>query len=225
MDLNRVKGGIFDVDGTLLDTMGTWHDCGARYLMKRFGIEAEPDLGDKLFADTATSGAAYIIRTYHLDQTVEQVAQGIIDEMADFYRNEAQPKEGAVELLDELQSRGIPMCIVTSTDEFCIDAAFTRLGFHKYFTKIYSANDLGMLKSEPDIFWMAARDMGTEPADTWVFEDGLYAVETAKKAGFPTVGIYDETSEQDHQALKREADLFVYSLKDLLTDQPAAGDK
>lgn len=207
----NLKGVMFDVDGTLLDTMTAWHDDGARYLA-RFGIEAEPGLGDILFAETALSGAQYLIDHYGLSLSREEVAAGVTQEMEDFYRTEAMPKPGAVALLEALADRNIPMTVVTSTDGRCIDDAFRRLGLHRFFQGIYSAGDMKTTKSEPVIYRAAADRMGTAAAETYLFDDGLYALRAAKSFGYGTVGVYDSVSEADQPAIRRTADYYVNGL-------------
>jgi len=209
-----IKGAIFDVDGTLLDTMGTWHNCGVRYLAK-FGIQADPGLGDILFTHTSETGARYLIDTYHLDMDADEVAEGLTKEMEDFYYNEADFKPGAKDLLDRLQDEGVPMTVATSTDRYCIEAAFRRLGITDYFRGILTCMEVGATKSSPDIFYRAAELLGVADRDCWVFEDGLYAVKTAAKAGFRTVAVYDEISKNDWGELTELADESVATLEDL----------
>ena len=210
----KIAGAIFDMDGTLVDSMGAWYNDGARYLA-RLGIEAEPNLGTKLFSANTYTGALYIRDRYGLDKTVEEVTKGLIDEMEWFYRNDAEFCPGAKELLDDFRAKGIPMTIVTSTDSGNVRLVLDKLGVLDYFLDIYSAGDLKMSKTEPDIFFMAAEKMGTKPEDTWVFEDGLYAVKVAKAAGFKTVGVYDAISDARSEELKRAADIYVDTLPDL----------
>ena len=132
-----IKAAIFDVDGVILDSMPTWHDSGYRYLTS-IGIDADPNLGDRLFSETPISGAEYIIKEYNLDMTPEEVAEGIAKDMEKFYYDEVMPKPGAKRVLKVLKAKGIPMVVATSTPKFCIDAAFERLGLTDYFCKIYS---------------------------------------------------------------------------------------
>jgi len=209
----KIKGVIFDVDGTLLDTMPVWTTAGVRYL-ESLGITAEAGLSEKLFQMTADMAAAYMKAQYDLPQSEAEICRGILCMVEDFYLHEADFKPGAKVLLEDLKAAGVPMTIATSTNKYCIVAAFDRLGYTDYFDAILTCPELGTHKSEPDIFFMASGAMGTEPAETWVFEDGLYAVKTAKAAGFRTVGIFDEVSRGDQAELKTLADIYVTTLED-----------
>ena len=94
-----IKGAIFDVDGTLLDSMEIWEDVGVRYL-NSIGIEAEPDLGTVLFTMSIQEGAAYVKEHYHLSQEPEEIVQGVLDIISNYYKKTALLKSGAKELLE-----------------------------------------------------------------------------------------------------------------------------
>lgn len=210
----KKKGVIFDVDGTLLDTMPIWTDSGARYLAS-IGIEAEENLGEKLFAMTVDGGAVYLKENYHLEMSVEEIKRGILSMVEKAYFESADFKAGARELLEYLKKKNVSMSIATSTDRYCILAAFDRLGYTDYFDVILSCGELNTTKSEPEIFFEAIKAMGTEVANTWIFEDGLYSIKTGKKAGFNVVGVYDEVSEKDQQEIEKYADIYVKDLREL----------
>lgn len=216
-----IKGVIFDVDGVLLDTMPVWTDSGARYLAS-LGIEAESHLGDKLFCMTVEMGAEYLKEHYSLPYTIAEIKAGINGCVEQYYFTEAGFKPGARELLEKLKAAGVPVTIATSTDKYCILAAFDRLGYTDYFDAILTCGEVGASKSEPKIFYEAARIMGTEPSETWLFEDGLYSIKTAKAAGFKTVGIYDSVSEKDQAEIRALADIYLESLNDFTFSKPAA---
>lgn len=209
----NIKGVIFDVDGVLLDTMPVWTNAGAEYL-KSVGIEAEPRLGDKLFAMTVDMGAVYLKERYAMSQPAEEIIRGINGVVEDYYYYHAEFKPGARQLLEALYRAEIPVTIASSTGREYILSAMKRLDAVCYFREILSCVELKTSKSEPDIFYEAMRIMGTEPCETWLFEDGLYSVKTASAAGIKTVGVFDEISAGDQEELKAAADIYVTSLAD-----------
>ena len=212
---HEIKAAIFDVDGTLLDTMGEWHTVGERYL-KSLGYEPEPNLGDILFTKTSVTSAEYMIENYGLDKSVEEIQKAINGFVENMYYNYADFKPGARQFIDMLRAEGVPMAIASSTDGHCLRAAMERLGCIDYFTGIFSCGDLGTTKKEPDVFMMALESVGAVPEETWVFEDGLYAMETAKKAGFKLFGVYDEESHGDQDAIKAISDIYIREFTEIL---------
>lgn len=209
-----IRGAIFDVDGTLLDSMKIWDQAGARYL-ESLGKEPEQGLNKILFSLSLADGAAYLKKTYDLTQTEEEIHQGVLDVVDAFYRDEAQAKAGVRELLAALSAKGVAMTVATSSDKRQIRTALERLDLAKYFQELFTCGEVGGSKNEPEIFHRAAALMGTTPEDTCVVEDGLYAVRTANNAGYYTIGVYDASSHDDWQDLQKEADLALESLEDV----------
>ena len=209
-----IRGAIFDVDGTLLDSMKIWDQAGARYL-ESLGKEPEQGLNKILFSLSLADGAAYLKKAYDLVQTEEEIHQGVLDVVDAFYRDEAQAKAGVRELLAALSAKGVAMTVATSRDKRQIRTALERLDLAKYFQELFTCGEVGGSKNEPEIFHRAAALMGTTPEDTCVVEDGLYAVRTANNAGYYTIGVYDASSHDDWQDLQKEADLALESLEDV----------
>lgn len=175
-----IKGAIFDVDGTLLDSMGIWKDVGVRYL-NSIGIEAEPDLGNILFTMSIQEGVQYVKEHYHLSQEIEEIEQNVLDIISDYYKETAPLKSGAVELLEKLRNSNIPMTIASSNNKKEIEMAFERLEIAKYFDRIFTCEEAGAGKTKPDIYLQAAEYLGSRPEETLVFEDVIHAVRTAKR--------------------------------------------
>ena len=203
----RMTAAIFDMDGTLVDSMKIWSSAGDRYL-KNQGITADSDLGKVLFAMTMEEGAEYMIAQYELDKSRADVIAGINKIVYDFYAGEAELKEGVYEALCVLERAGIPMAVATSTDRELTEKALSRTGIDKFFRGIFTCSEVGLSKNHPDIYIAACELLGTERETTWVFEDGLYGLVTAKAAGFKTAGIYDEVSRADREELKARADIY-----------------
>ena len=154
-------------------------------------------------------GALYMKKTYELEADVSEIVLGISEIIADFYRNEAVLKPGAGRLLKMLQERRIRMVIATTGDKELVETAFARLGILEFFEKIFTCTEIGAGKSSPDIYLEAAAYLKMEPKQILVFEDALHAVQTAKKAGFQVVGIYDESSRKYKQEIQRISDIFL----------------
>ena len=215
-----IKGAIFDVDGTLLDSMEIWEDVGVRYL-NSIGIEAEPDLGTVLFTMSIQEGAAYVKEHYHLSQEPEEIEQGVLDIISNYYKKTTLLKSGAKELLEKLDKHNIPMTVASSNNKKEIEMAFERLGIAKYFDRIFTCEEVGAGKTKPDIYLRAAEYLGTRPEETVVFEDVIHAIRTAKQAGFQVVGIYDETSKDDQEEVRREADWYCREWAELMKKKTA----
>ncbi len=210
-----LSAAIFDIDGTLLDSMTIWHDVSTLYLRRR-GIEPPPSLVDKIFTMTLYEGCEYIKSLYNFTETVDELIEAVLSVMRDFYRYDAQFKSGAHELLRALHERGIPFALATAGERETHESALSRLGVLDMFAHRLYCSELSTSKREPTIYLCAADKLGYEPQNIAVFEDALYAVRTAKSAGFYTVGVADASQTDDERnAIIREADEFVYDLCDL----------
>ena len=209
-----IKGAIFDVDGTLLDSMEIWEDVAIRYL-KSIGVEAEPDLPEVMFTMSLPEGAAYVKEHYRLTRETDEIIQGVLDIIRNYYEETAPLKPGVTKILEELSGKRIPMTVATSNNKEEVEAAFKRLGIASYFSRIFTCEEVGAGKTRPDIYMKAAEYMGTRPEETVIFEDVLHAIRTAKKAGFLAVGLYDEASKADQEEIKKEADWYAKSMEGL----------
>lgn len=212
---DRIRAAIFDVDGTLLDTMPMWHDVSSLYLRRR-GIEPPPSLVDKIFTMTLREGCEYIKSLYNFTETVDELTDAILSVMRGFYRCDAPLKSGAYGLLHALHERCVPFALATAGERETHESALSRLCVLELFQYRFYCSELSTSKREPAIYLRAADALGYDPHSVAVFEDALYAVRTAKSAGFYTVGVADASQTADERdAMIREADVFVYDLCEL----------
>ena len=209
-----IKGIIFDIDGVLLDSLGIWDDLGARYLQS-IGVKPEEGLNEILFSMSMEQGAAYLNEHYHLQKTDAKVHAGLSQMLEDFYFDEVLPKPGAKELLEFVKSKGIRITAATSSPRTHVEKALERNGMLMFFEKIFTNSEVGASKHSPDIYDQAAAFMGTKPSETLVFEDSLYALKTAKNAGYVTAGVYDIKGESDQEGVKNTGYHYVTDLSDL----------
>ena len=184
-----IRGAIFDLDGVLLDSMGIWKDLGARYL-RSLHIQPEPGLNEILFAMSMEQGAAYLKEHYPLPQSEAEIGEGIARMLEDYYFYEVPAKPGAAALLNFLAERGIPMAAATSSPRTHVTRALERLGLLPYLQAVFTTGEVGVSKHEPAIYHRAAERLGTAPEETLVFEDSLYALKTARAAGYCTAVSY-----------------------------------
>ena len=190
----NIKAAIFDMDGTLVDSLFLWDvlwsTFGDRYLNdKSFVPNAKDD--KKVRTLTLKDAMDLIHNNYKLGENGEELLSLANDMMLDFYSNKVELKSGVREFLEHLKSRGVKMCIASATAPELIEVAMKHCDIEKYFSKVFSCGDLGKGKENPDIFLLANDYLGTTVEDSWVFEDSLVAIETATKIGMKTVGIYD----------------------------------
>ena len=206
-----IKGVIFDLDGVILDSLLIWEDLGARYLRGR-GLVPEPDLNKILFSMSMEQGADYLAGHYPIGLSSDELLSGLRRMLRDFYFDEVMVKEGARELLEDLAARGVRITAATSSPREHVTRALTRNGLLPFFDKIFTTSEMGTSKHVPDIYNAAAAFMGTQPSETAVFEDSLYALKTAKAAGYKAVGVFDAHGESDQEEMRRTADVYVKRL-------------
>lgn len=191
---------IFDMDGTLVDSMYYWKGLGRAYLESK-GIHPDERLLWMVKAMTMLEGAAYFMDAFGIPGPPECIVAEMEAMMDTHYRHDVPLKPGVKDYLEQLHRQGARLCVATATAEPLAHACFARLGIGGYFDFILSCETVGLSKTHPHIYEQAAQRMGAAPTDIAVFEDALYAAKTAKKAGFYTVGIYDLAYAEDWDAL------------------------
>jgi len=209
------KGAIFDADGTLLNSMPIWDNTAGKYLISQ-GITPRPTMKEDLVSMGGHELPNYFLTEYGLDKTYEEIRCGISKMLEDFYFNKAPIKDGVITLLDLLRGRGIKMCVATATDRNLMEPALKRLGLYKYFERIFTCSEEQTTKRSPDIFIRAAEFLGTPISQTLIFEDALYAIKSAKDAGFPVVAVYDLWADAHQEEIKSLCDYYYHSLADAI---------
>lgn len=210
-----IKGVIFDVDGVVLDSMSIWKDLGARYL-KSLGAEPEEGLNEILFSMSMEQGAEYLKDHYKLEEPTEIILEGIRRMLRDFYYDEVQAKSGVEMLMSFMKEKGLKITAATSSPRAHIEKALERNGLLGYFDNIYTTSELGTSKHSPDIYDKAAEFMNLKSGEILVLEDSLYALKTAKNAGYKTAGVYDKDGETDQAGVKEAGDIYITGLNELV---------
>ena len=191
----KIKGAIFDMDGTLVDSLVVWDVFWGEVGKKYFdGLPFKPDPFTE--KEMRTHVLTDSMRIFHENCGIGETAEDIIElgreVFARFYREEVCLKPGAYELLEYLSGLGVKMCIASATTPDQVEVVMKRCGIDKFMCGVISCVDTGIGKEEPDVYIRAHRFLGTPKDETWVFEDSVVALDSAVRADFNTVGIYDK---------------------------------
>lgn len=210
----KISGAIFDLDGTLLNSMYMWENIGRNYLID-LGISPENDINEKLKPLSLLQAAEYLRANYGIDKTNEEIIAGVTAKIAHFYTCEVKPKDGALNFVKSLREKGVKMCIATASDTGLVSAALRLCGMDEFFERIFTCTEVKSGKDSPKIYDTALEFLGTKKSETVIFEDAFHAAQTAKLAGYTVVGMYDDFEKENEEQMKRFTDKFIYSFDEL----------
>lgn len=190
----NIKAAIFDMDGTLADSLNFWGlfwpAIGEKFLNnKEFKPTAEDD--KRIRTLTLWDTAVLLHDHYQIGKSSEEVFAFSDAMILDYYTNTVELKSGVKEFLAYCHDLGVKMCVASATAPALIRVALKRCGIEHYFLELFSCSTYGKGKEHPDVYLAALAYLGEKPEETWVFEDSLTAIETATRIGMPTVAIYD----------------------------------
>ncbi len=213
--LSGIQACIFDMDGTLVDSLGIWEDIDVRFFHER-NMEVPKDY-DKIISHMSfMEMAVFTKETYHIQESVEEIASTWLSWSKEAYLNTIVAKPGARETLEYIKGKGIPMSLATTNKEELYLPCLKRNRLLSYFSYIENVNHLHTKKSEPKIYQTLAADMHVPIEKTIVFEDILMAINTAKKADFVVCGVYDKRNNPDKEKIQSIADYFIEDYPSIL---------
>ena len=213
--MKKLKYKIFDLDGTLLDSMAAWRNLGKDYLLQK-GINPPDNLNEIIAAMSMIESAAYFQKAFKIELSAEEIIKEIKMLIENKYRHEFKLKPYVKEYLQKLKDENSVMCIVTATPLKLAKAALERNEIKKYFSFVISCDEVGLGKNKPDIFLLAANRLNAEPFEIAVYEDADFALITAKEAGFYTIGVYDDYFKNERKDIELISDIYIESFKELL---------
>lgn len=207
-----MKGFIFDLDGTLLDSMPSWQKQIDDMLIAK-GITPPEDLLDRTKILGLENATGMILQEFHLPDDPAVVYQQFQNNMEQLYCTTIPLKPGALALLEHLQRLGISMAVATATARPLVEKVLQYHQLQEYFQSITTVAEVGIGKHDPRIYLVAADKLGLPPQDCIVFEDSLKGIRSANQAGFQTVAIYEATNPVEQQALQQEATRYIYDFR------------
>lgn len=207
----NIKGCIFDLDGTLVDSLGIWSDIDIKFF-KVHNMDVPEDYEKNISHMNFVDIAKYTKETYGFKESIEEIMQIWTDWSIEAYHHEIKAKPGVKEFLayihDELK---LPISLATANRKELYEPCLKSNGIFEYFDHAMNVNDLNSTKSEPKIYLALADKMNTKPEETLVFEDILMAIVTAHNAGFKVAAVYDKGNMKDSGSIIKTADYYITS--------------
>ncbi len=201
-----IKGAIFDLDGTLLDSLGAWADVDVRFFAKR-GLSVPADYFDSIKTIDLKDAAVLTKTKYGLQESCEEIVAEWLSMIQDEYAHNIQMHEGAENFLRALHCQNIKLGIATSCSPELFTPCLARHNVKELFSA-YAITREAKGKEFPDVYLLAAERLGLAPSECAVFEDILQGIESAKRGGFYTVGVCPSSS-AEYAAMKKTADAVI----------------
>lgn len=212
-----MKGAIFDVDGTVLNSMTVWLDITNEFFDEH-GVKITKEENLSYQSLSFEESLLEIQRVYLPQMSVEDMLAEFSRRAAEKYANDLPAKPYACEYIKKLHSDGVKLAVATSGFGELVRAAFERLGIYDLFEVFAYSSEVGCSKSSPDIYLLAAKRLGLEPSECTVYEDIITGIESAKSAGFMTVAIEDTTNVGDKERLIQCSDRYITGWNELLSN-------
>lgn len=205
---------LFDFDGTLVNSMATFSSVMIR-ILDEHGIKYGDDI-IKIITPLGYGGTAKYFRELGIDRTVEDLVATMNEYARPDYENVIPAKEGVIETLRALKERGESLNILTASPHIMLDPCLIRLGIYDLFDNVWSSDDFGTTKSNPEIYKMAAERLGVAVGEVIFVDDNVNAVRTAKTAGAVAYGIFDESSADSVEEMKSVAVKYLMRFEELI---------
>ncbi len=213
--LSTMKYAIFDLDGTVLDSMPIWRNLG-NTVLHSLGIIPDDDLNKRFKTMTLTQSSQFLVDEYHLPMTAEELKQLFTDTVTEGYERQAELKPYAKEFLEILKRKKVTMCIATASETALAKPALLRNGVFSCFSFLLTCSEIQKSKETPDIYLEAMRRMGGNITNTVVFEDSYFSILAAKKAGLSVIALADDAAKAEAAQIQSVADYYCQSFRELL---------
>ncbi len=205
---------LFDFDGTLVDSMPTWAGAHIKAL-EDAGIPVPAD-----FVETITPLGNYRASEYTISLGLDISLEDYLEQLSKYlygeYTTRILLKPHVREVLEKLKGEGVAVHVLTASPHLYVDPCLKRLEVYDLFEKVWTIDDFGMTKAQPEIYQEAARRLEAEVGDCTMVDDNFTAISTAQKAGMQTLAVYDGTSANSEAALSELADRYIRDFDEVL---------
>ena len=204
---------LFDFDGTLVDSMSYWANCMVGVL-DNHNIPYADDI-ISVITPLGSAGTVAYFQKIGLNMTTEAIVKEIDDVLTPLYRDVIPEKAGVRHCLEALKAAGHSLHVLTASPHRWLDPCLARLGMATLFDNVWSSDDFGTGKTNPEIYRMVAKKIGSAIEDITFLDDNINADKAAKRSGVKVIGVYDDSTKEDEAEMREVTDAYIYSFHDL----------
>ena len=215
---NNIKGVIFDLDGTLIDSMWVWDQIDIEYLSEK-NLEVPKNLNDEIGHLSFNQVAVYFKERFKLKDSLDEIKQRWSDMAYYHYSTDIKLKEGVVEFLNFLKESNIKIGLATSNSRDLLEVVLKNNNIYDYFDAITITDEVSVGKHEPDVYLLAAKKLNVSPSECLVFEDIVQAIKGAKKAEMKVIGVADSRNLDDRDEIISLTDKFITNFNEMIPEK------
>ena len=203
------KGLIFDLDGTIAESLYVWKKVDIDFFGKR-GLTIPENYSEKISSMSFIQAATFTKNEYNFEEDVQDIMDEWYSMAINEYSQNVRPKPFVTEFIQEAKSKGSKIALCTASPKELYEPFLKNNNLYQYFDVFVSGTEVDRGKEYPDIYLLTAKKLGIKPEECIVFEDILKAIKGAKSANMKIIGVFDKESAKDSQKIKEQADGFIY---------------
>lgn len=211
--MKDIKGAIFDLDGTLIDSLWVWDEINREFFARR-GLVMPDDYCKAISTFGFDLSAKYTIERFNLNEQPEDLMKDWLELSSHYYKDIIKLKPFAKEFILLLKGKGIKIALATAAEPALYEAVLKSNDVYDLFDVFTSVNEVSRGKGFPDVYDKAIEKLGLKASECIVFEDLFLGVKGAKDGGYLACGVFDKDSLDDKEKIKLLADCYIETYAD-----------